>query len=757
MKKKNIFLLLSTMAVSALASCNSNSSSSDASSVTTSTAQSSQEASKTSEAEKSSSQAVEESSEIIEESSEPAASASEEISSQEASQEETSEATSVAATYNVELKNDNIVTIRSDKATAEEGEDVQISASVIAGYVLDEISVTCGETSVLVSKTESKWTFTMPAGNVSVQATYHRDSFQLSFADSHNTISEVLITPVGKEAIPFDAETKVEFEALITVSFTNTDTVTVTGVSLQGEGKTYNVNEENKVSFRMTAKDLVVEVLASVKDVELVSNDTDHLTGVFLDGEGNEIQAASKSETIYIRVDSDDAERYSVATIEITYNVGSNYSTERKDISSSYDEETGLYHFYIPNTSKLTLNLTERDAIAFQDSSIVGSYISTGLISKTGTYSKDNDWKTDDITIAASGQIISNNASYQIKELDDDTGVASLTNYASIYYGNKFVLVGNGNAGSVTTPYGSYDNIWVKKENAEDDDELYSNSLVTFTYGEETYRLLQVLRNGQQYASCFIDVTNEIAYFDVTFNFVNSTTRIHENKAQYEIKIDGVAHSAVGYKDEGGASNRIIMSGIYGDYTNETDVISFLGEGHAVFGGVTFTVVDNGDNTVSISSNTRQMLLLLNTEERTYSVLSDETVEASLAFKGHIYRGSFYNPWDECNNYFFMSFDATADTYISCVGTRSDIGPDNYSYGARYMSNNSDPYGNPLTQTYAYDAPSGTLTTTIFDCAQANGVQMTFVYSQAQNTFTCQTNYTSNMYVTRGMVMTLVE
>lgn len=745
MKRKTMLLLLSAMAVGVLASCGGGESSSNVSSeATTSESQTTATSSEQSKDNSSAEESKEESESISEDISE---SASEMDSSQEQQ-----------GKFAITANSDNIATITPDKENAEEGEMVSVEVSIIAGYILDGIAVTSNGVSVLTSEVNDGYEFEMPSGDVIISAQYHRESFDLTCDDPYQNIQSIVITPVGGTAYDFLEGGKVEFEALVTVSLANTEQATVTGVSLKGETTIVQYSQGGtQAQFRMLSRDVEIQIETTVKDVELSTTDTDHLSATFLNESGEEIEWAAKSETIYVLVESSDPDRYSPATIQISYILGSGSSTEKKDIASSYDESTGLYSVYVPNTSKLTLSMTERDAIEFQGSIIVGNYLSTTLISKNANSSKENDWLDGDVEIKSNGEVLVREDSYQLKTVDDDAGVATLTNYSSIYYGDKFVLVGNGNSGALTTPFGSYDHLWVKKQDALDDDELYTNSLVTFTYENQSYRFLQVLRDGLPYASCYIDMTNSVCYFDVTFNFVNATSRIHDAASQFEVISDGEVLMAVGYKEEGNNKTRIIMSGVYGDYSDTDEhVISFLGEGHALYEGVTYSVDDNSDGSMTLSSNTKTLVVSIDNASRTFEITSEETVESTLAFKGHLYRGSFYNPWDEVTNYFFMSFDANNETFISCVGSNSDIAPGVYSYGAKYMSNNTAPYGDPLPQAYTYDAPTGTLTATIFDCATQNGKTMRFVYSQAQDTFTCQNDYSSNMYKTQGMVMTLV-
>lgn len=771
MNKKHIFLILSALAVSGLASCGGNTPASSSQATTSQQATTEAQTSKASQqmttegqsetssqaqtsddTSEATSQAQSESaSEGTSEASSEVSQGSEEIASQEQSQSEPE------ALYSVSVETSTITTINVDKSEAKEGDIVKVTATAISGFEVSGIKVLAGENEILVNEDGNAWVFTMPAANVIVSASYNRLAYSLTITDVKNLVSSVLVTPIGEQASEWDKQSGIEFEALVKITFVNTAIDSATGISIKGDTKQYNVDNNNAVSFRMPAKNVEVNVLFASKDVALTGTVTDHLTASFVDAEGNEIEYAAKYEKAYVKVESTDAERYSPATLEIQYNLGSDLSATKKSILSSYDAETGLYSFDVPNTGKVTLAMTERDAIAFENSEIVGTYLSSGLLSKSLDGSKENDWWNGGaISVAASGEITYGNESYQISSINEEAGSASLTNYSTIYFGNKLVLVGTSNSTSsaLSSPWSSFDYLWVKKEKATDSDELYTNSVLTFVYQSHTYRAYQVFKEDKLYASCFVDVTSQIVYFDAELRFVNSTTKVHENQSQFEVVINGEVLLAVGYVNEGGRGNRILMNGVYGDYTCDNKVASFSGEGHALYEGVSYTVEEKENDVVVLSSNTLKLTLQLNKAARTFTITASEEIEVNLAFKGHLYRGSFYNDWDEVTNYFFMQFDATASTFISCVGSNADIAPGKYSFGARYMSNNTSAYGDPLAQSYTYEPSTGVLTATIFDCA--NSKEMTFVYSQANNTFTCQIDYTSNMYSTKGMVMTLV-
>ena len=78
-------------------------------------------------------------------------------------------------------------TITADKETANMGETVTLTVTPNEGYELDQLTVINGTTQVAVEiTTEGKYTFTMPAGNVKVYATFKAIDYTITIEPSEN-------------------------------------------------------------------------------------------------------------------------------------------------------------------------------------------------------------------------------------------------------------------------------------------------------------------------------------------------------------------------------------------------------------------------------------------------------------------------------------------------------------------------------------------------------------------------------------------
>ena len=500
---------------------------------------------------------------------------------------------------------------------------------------------------------------------------------------------------------------------------------------------------------------------APAESKDLVAVNSDHLNIKFYDAKGNEITAAEEGTTVYVQVNSDDATQYSVNIIKLTYTTGYNSSTT-KDLKSSYDENTDYYSFYVPTgvNGELKVTVTELDEKQYENSDIVGQYIQMKFngykFTGASEFVSEDQWDDTPIEVQANGLVMINDESKNmITSIEGE--VAKTDHYSDLYFGNNLLLIGdiNNTTGAISTPFtNDYNHLFVKKENATDDNSLYTNAALSFGYNGNKYLFVQVWRDGQDYASMFYESVGKTYTLNPTFSFINAETKVSADKGQFEVLVDNEVSLAIGYKDEGGRGNRIIMEGIYGEFHHNEDVINFLGNGYAVLNDVNYAVSTSEGNYV-LSSNTRKLTISLDLEAKTYAVINDEEIEAGEPFKGHTYRGSLYD-YDHDLYYFFMTFDETEDTYYSCVGTSSTISMDNLPYNC-WMNNSTNSSRHADPQTYTYDAATGVLTTTIFDVANRNGTEMTFVYSQALDNFTCTKNYNASGFNnTSGMVLSLV-
>ena len=97
------------------------------------------------------------------------------------------QATFKAIDYTITIEPAENGTVTADKQTAHMGETVTLTITPNEGYEFDQLTVMNGTTQVAVEiTTEGKYTFTMPAGNVKVYATFKAIDYTITIEPSEN-------------------------------------------------------------------------------------------------------------------------------------------------------------------------------------------------------------------------------------------------------------------------------------------------------------------------------------------------------------------------------------------------------------------------------------------------------------------------------------------------------------------------------------------------------------------------------------------
>ncbi len=102
-------------------------------------------------------------------------------------------------TYNITIVESENGTVEADKETAEADEEVTLTIKPDEGYELDQLSVMCGNDAVEVSENN---TFNMPAGNVTVTATFKAIDFNLTINPASGTYYKVISAAISAENMP---------------------------------------------------------------------------------------------------------------------------------------------------------------------------------------------------------------------------------------------------------------------------------------------------------------------------------------------------------------------------------------------------------------------------------------------------------------------------------------------------------------------------------------------------------------------------
>ena len=123
--------------------------------------------------------------------------------------------------------------VSADKATATMGETVTLTATPDQGYELDAFTVSCETINQAVTVNEDG-TFTMPADNVTVTATFKLKSYTITVAQSQNgTVAASAETATMGETVTLTITPDLGYEIDELYYMKGTEKVTITGTSFQ--------------------------------------------------------------------------------------------------------------------------------------------------------------------------------------------------------------------------------------------------------------------------------------------------------------------------------------------------------------------------------------------------------------------------------------------------------------------------------------------------------------------------------------------
>ena len=153
--------------------------------------------------------------------------------------------------YTVTIEPSESGTVTTDKETANMGETVTLTVTPNEGYEFDQLTVMNGETKVDVTiTTEGNYTFTMPAGNVNITATFKAIDYNV-----------IIVTPVSGNVTP-DKETA-HYGETVTLTVVPDEGYELDAIHVMNGTTALTVVpvEEGIYTFVMPANDVVISTL----------------------------------------------------------------------------------------------------------------------------------------------------------------------------------------------------------------------------------------------------------------------------------------------------------------------------------------------------------------------------------------------------------------------------------------------------------------------------------------------------------------
>ena len=573
-----------------------------------------------------------------------------------------------AKTFAISAESDGGAEVTLGKASASYGEEVHFTVSVLDGFALGEVSAQAGASKIaLTVGLDGDYSFIMPKRGVAIKVSTSRKSYKLSVSDVAGFITSITQKKAGAtdyvklDTITEKGETDEEGEATSTsysaaqygaevlLSF-NADVAgyDLSGVSINGEDVTLSEGATS-YSFTMPAKASNVSILYSYKKREVKLVDSSHIElSLFADSScEKEIDGAcAPYSNVYLKATPKDDD-YGVKTITCSY-TNSSGSVTTKDLTSFYDESSGLYPFTFPmSQGEVKISVTEYNLHAYRGASFVGDYLvcdfSYGPVKDYDSFMENASFtieESGDLTYAKS--LTSKYEDYAVStyEESEGDGLIRLTK-AGAYSSTSIAYDGNVLVFDSYLKTGVYESndlsVAFKKAKS---DASYSIKATQFKLGETTYALSSFYEGDSLIESLLIERgSRNLFHFGVDVEMLEGES-VNEKEAVFRVKEGGDTLLSVGYLGDGGAANRSVLGEEYGDYSaGEGKSLHLNGSGKATYDGVSYSYQLSEDGTsITLTSNDLIIKGTIDKGAMSFALISEE--QFTMSWKGKSYKGT---------------------------------------------------------------------------------------------------------------------
>lgn len=339
---------------------------------------------------------------------------------------------------------------------------------------------------------------------------------------------------------------------------------------------------------------------------------------------------------------------------------------------ATYIADKDLYSFQVKTAYNeiIKIHVTEGDNTLLKDTDLVGEYLSVWFTTATKVINdfQKNGATHNNLIVEQSGHL-TYCPQFTSPRVDNVTSYTSdtleLKSHHTIIYGKDYILANVNCDNGFMEPFGSnYDVFFIKKQSDSDANGIYSIAGERIKLNGTDYIIIRIYRSGAEYHNFVFDYTNKKIYQDLEFKIIYGE-EITDQQVIYEIKDNGVTFLGISYIYDGGINNRIPLVSPYGVYQGDKGEFVLANSIVGIYDGVKFVAVLDG-NTVTLTVSDRKVVLTLDTDKFTYTVVSDEEVTSSIPdLHNKVFSGNFYSKFDE--EYFDATFafnDYTGDDDI---------------------------------------------------------------------------------------------
>lgn len=408
----------------------------------------------------------------------------------------------------------------------------------------------------------------------------------------------------------------------------------------------------------------------------------------------------------------------------------------------------------------------------------------------------------------------SNNSEYQISSATSSFATLSESGKGFAYTSNTIYSSSSDFSMSNEGKTGTSSDFYFKIQDGTNEDD-YSVYGELFVYNSTYYQVVTVYYNDTLYSSCVVDSSSTYT-FDIEIEFLNGTHITDDEASYYIKKDNSILYYVGLNDDGVGRENRVILekhgkltltsildsnNTLYlnglsycyfeneeksytyvfsnddktltltknnwtiilsidldnltytrttgtekGEYSGNDGTLTLDGLGNATLNSESYTYEFDATNTIILKKDDTKTKFVLDLENLTY------TKSSLPKFAGYSYRGTYYDTWDEANEYIYVEFSDTDFTCGLKGGYSSTLNLNSSSY--TFFVGETDDSGHHYTgyDTYSYNFETNILSFTMH--SQSNDEKsMTMTYDSDNDTLTINENYQSTIYTTKGAIL----
>ncbi|GEM_PF-6244267 len=444
------------------------------------------------------------------------------------------------------------------------------------------------------------------------------------------------------------------------VRLTMADKENYVAVGANINGTDYKINANGNVNFVVEEDEqanvkgdiyiyaLYQDITPIGKEYSIEVSNSAHITmHVFDETKKVEIDSVDMNDEVYIKVETRDG--YKVK--ELTgYTVTDVSTGSKKDIEIKYKDADDMYYFKCPFSSskKIILSVTEIDATAFAKSDILGDYLILRTYGLSGSDTYIESFTTTTLNINDAGEMKFYKGGtlaetiYASEDKDDSLVILDGNSTINAAKGNNLLVLGHSTSSYISPLSQNSKDICIalkQKEGTAKEDYVLKNEV--FTINGVTYGTFNFYLNDDLYASCYITTENNKVYTDTTLKMWQGESP-RDDKAVYDIMKGSDKLQSVGYIDEGGKGNRVLVTDYVNGYTNADHTLVFASNESAVYDGATYTV-SSEDAGLKLLNPTKEVHITLN-NDGTFTVVSEaDVIKSKLDIANKVFSGKY---WD---------------------------------------------------------------------------------------------------------------